>query len=122
MLVRVSAAPEQRTGVVELANLFRGRVVDVARQSLTVELSGPEAEVLPSGLVLEPKFQRPNARCLLDYLLETHEVRLVYVRAHPEFSASAAAPATTVQIFMSMGHDELHRPQPTHAATPNLST
>ncbi len=45
MLVRVSAAPEKRAEVVELANLFRGRIVDVARQSLTVELSGPEAKL-----------------------------------------------------------------------------
>ena len=45
MLVRISAAPEKRAEVVELANLFRGRIVDVARQSLTVELSGPEAKL-----------------------------------------------------------------------------
>ncbi len=45
MLVRVSAPPEKRAEVVELANLFRGRIVDVARQSLTVELSGPEAKL-----------------------------------------------------------------------------
>ncbi len=45
MLVRVSAAPEKRAEVVELANLFRGRIVDVARQSLRVELSGPEAKL-----------------------------------------------------------------------------
>ena len=45
MLVSVSAPPEKRAEVVELANLFRGRIVDVARQSLTVELSGPEAKL-----------------------------------------------------------------------------
>ncbi len=45
MLVRISAPPEKRAEVVELANLFRGRIVDVARQSLTVELSGPEAKL-----------------------------------------------------------------------------
>ncbi|MDY7009318.1 MAG: acetolactate synthase small subunit [Planctomycetota bacterium] len=45
MLVRVSAVPEKRAEVVELANLFRGRIVDVARQSLTVELSGPEEKL-----------------------------------------------------------------------------
>ena len=45
MLLRVSAPPEKRAEVVELANLFRGRIVDVAKQSLTVELSGPEAKL-----------------------------------------------------------------------------
>lgn len=45
MLVRIAASSEQRAPIVELANLFRGRVVDVARNSLTVELSGPEAKL-----------------------------------------------------------------------------
>ncbi len=42
LLIRVHATPEKRSEVVELANLFRGRVVDVAKNSLLVELSGPE--------------------------------------------------------------------------------
>ena len=45
MLIRVSALPEKRAEIVELVNLFRGRVVDVARNSLTVELSGPEVKL-----------------------------------------------------------------------------
>ena len=45
MLVRVKATPEKRPEVVELVNLFRGRVVDVARDSLMVELSGPEDKI-----------------------------------------------------------------------------
>ena len=42
MLIRVSVPPERRAEVVALANLFRGRVVDVGPLSLTIELSGPE--------------------------------------------------------------------------------
>ena len=45
MLLRVHAPPEKRLEIVELVNLFRGRVVDVARNSLLVELSGPEKKV-----------------------------------------------------------------------------
>ena len=45
MLIRVSALPEKRAEIVELVNLFRGRVVDVARNSVTVELSGPEEKL-----------------------------------------------------------------------------
>jgi acetolactate synthase-1/3 small subunit len=45
MLVRVHVTPEKRPQVVELVNLFRGRVVDVARSSVTVELSGPEEKL-----------------------------------------------------------------------------
>jgi len=42
MLIRVHASDEKRPQVVDLVNLFRGRVVDVARSSLIVELAGPE--------------------------------------------------------------------------------
>lgn len=42
MLVRVHTPPEKRAEVVQLVNLFRGRVVDVAKRSLLVEIVGPE--------------------------------------------------------------------------------
>ena len=45
MLLRVHAPPEKRPEVVDLVHLFRGRVVDVARTSLLVELSGTEEKV-----------------------------------------------------------------------------
>ncbi len=45
MLVRVHATSEKRPEVVDLVNLFRGRVVDVARKSVMVELSGPEEKI-----------------------------------------------------------------------------
>jgi len=45
MLIRVAANPERRAEIVDLVNLFRGRVVDVAPASLTVELSGTEQKL-----------------------------------------------------------------------------
>ena len=45
MLVRVTATPDQRGEIVQIVSLFRGRVVDVARESVTVELSGPEKKL-----------------------------------------------------------------------------
>ncbi len=42
MLIRVHVPAEKRSEVIELVNLFRGRVVDVAKESLLVELVGPE--------------------------------------------------------------------------------
>jgi len=45
MLIRIQAQPAKRAEVVELVNLFRGRVIDVARDSLTVELSGQEEKL-----------------------------------------------------------------------------
>ena len=41
-LVTVSCNAEKRREVVEIVELFRGRVVDVAKESITVELAGTE--------------------------------------------------------------------------------
>jgi len=45
MLMKVNVAPARRSEVIELVNLFRGRVVDVGMNELMVELSGPEEKV-----------------------------------------------------------------------------
>jgi len=42
MLIRIAAPLGRRNEVVSLVDLFRGRVVDVAHDSVMVELSGPE--------------------------------------------------------------------------------
>ncbi len=42
LLLKVHVPPEKRPEVVQLVNLFRGRVVDVSRNSMMAELSGPE--------------------------------------------------------------------------------
>ncbi len=44
-LVTVSIANETRSEVVETVNLFRGRVVDVSRESLVIELAGTEEKI-----------------------------------------------------------------------------
>ncbi|MAE62398.1 MAG: acetolactate synthase small subunit [Planctomycetaceae bacterium] len=45
MLVRVNAPPTNRSAVIEIADLFRARVVDVATEALMVELSGTEDKI-----------------------------------------------------------------------------
>jgi len=42
LLIRVHTPPAKRSEVTQLVNMFRGRVVDVARESLLVELAGTE--------------------------------------------------------------------------------
>jgi acetolactate synthase-1/3 small subunit len=44
-LLTITATAATRSEVVELVNLFRGKVVDIARNSLVVELSGPEEKI-----------------------------------------------------------------------------
>lgn len=44
-LVKVAVTQECRTDVLELANVFRARVLDVARESLILELTGGEEKL-----------------------------------------------------------------------------
>lgn len=62
MMVRVACPPEKRAEIVELASLFRGRIVDVAPKSLTVELSGPEAKLEAFVDLVRPYGVRELAR------------------------------------------------------------
>ena len=45
MLVKLSVTPRTRSEIIELADLFRGRVVDVGHQAIMVELSGEEEKL-----------------------------------------------------------------------------
>jgi acetolactate synthase-1/3 small subunit len=45
LIVKIHVPPEKRPEVTQLVQMFRGRVVDVARTSIMVELSGPEAKL-----------------------------------------------------------------------------
>jgi acetolactate synthase-1/3 small subunit len=53
-LVTVSVDPEQRTEVIEIVTLFRGRVVDVAKTSLMVEIAGTEEKIEALVELLKP--------------------------------------------------------------------
>jgi len=44
-LITVSVAPDKRSEVIEIATLFRGKVVDVAPESVVIELSGTEEKI-----------------------------------------------------------------------------
>jgi len=76
MLIRVVVAPQRRPEVVELVNLFRGVVVDVAMDSVVIMLAGTEdkleafidlvrpygiAELARTGVIAMPRGQQKNA-------------------------------------------------------------
>jgi acetolactate synthase-1/3 small subunit len=57
-LIRVRCAPAERAELASLVEIFRGRIVDVARDSVIVEVTGDEPKVdglvkllLPRGIV-----------------------------------------------------------------------
>ena len=44
-LFKVNAAPERRSEIIEIANIFRAKIVDVGRNTLTVEATGEDAKL-----------------------------------------------------------------------------
>ena len=44
-LIMVGVTPESRSEVIETTELFRGRVVDVSRESVVIELAGTEEKI-----------------------------------------------------------------------------
>ena len=62
MLVRVQVAAAKRPEVIDLVNLFRAKVVDVAPESLVIELAGPEQKLEAFVELLRPYGIRELAR------------------------------------------------------------
>jgi acetolactate synthase-1/3 small subunit len=44
-LIKVNAPPEKRGEIIELSNIFRARIVDVARDSFVIEVTGDEDKI-----------------------------------------------------------------------------
>jgi acetolactate synthase-1/3 small subunit len=42
ILIKVSALPGKRNEIIELVDVFRGKVIDVGQKDMIVEISGPE--------------------------------------------------------------------------------
>lgn len=53
-LITVSVAAEHRSEVIEIANLFRGKIVDVSKDSVIVELAGTEEKIDACVEMLKP--------------------------------------------------------------------
>jgi acetolactate synthase-1/3 small subunit len=45
MLIKVKAAAQERTEIVLLVEMFRGRVDDISQESLMIEISGQERKI-----------------------------------------------------------------------------
>lgn len=42
MLIKVNAIPGKRSEIIELIDVFRGKIIDVGQKDMIVEISGPE--------------------------------------------------------------------------------
>ena len=45
VLIKVAAAPEHRNEVIEIATVFRAKIVDVGKNSITIEVTGTESKL-----------------------------------------------------------------------------
>ena len=54
MLLKVSAPPDQRGAILELVQVFRAKVVDMAGDALTIEVVGDPGKLAAIEQVLEP--------------------------------------------------------------------
>ena len=54
VLFRVGAEPEKRSEVIEIANVFRAKIVDVGRKSLTIEATGAQSKLAALEELLKP--------------------------------------------------------------------
>jgi acetolactate synthase I/III small subunit len=61
-LITIAADPENRGEVIEVVNLFRGKVVDVSGHSLVVELAGTEEKIEAFIELMKPYGIRELAR------------------------------------------------------------
>jgi acetolactate synthase-1/3 small subunit len=61
-MITVGVTAANRGEVIEIVNLFRGKVVDLARNSLIVEISGPVEKVEAMVELLEPYGIKEMAR------------------------------------------------------------
>ena len=44
-LIKVKADPQQRQGIIAVADIFRANIVDVSKDSLIIELTGNQAKI-----------------------------------------------------------------------------
>lgn len=44
-LIKVNATPETRNEIIEIVNIFRAKIVDIAKDSLTIEITGDVTKI-----------------------------------------------------------------------------
>src|SRR4030043_422208 len=62
VLIKVAAKPETRAEILSIADIFRGKVVDVSPKSYTIEVTGDEEKVKAFLELLKPMGIKEMAR------------------------------------------------------------
>lgn len=83
-LVTVSVGPEQRGEVIEIVTLFRGKVVDIAQNSLMAEIGGTETKIEALVELLQPYGIKELARTgVIAMARGTQQMKDEAVEKHP---------------------------------------
>ena len=53
-LFRINSSPQTRSEIMNLSNIFRGNVVDVARNTMVIEITGDEGKIVSFEEMLRP--------------------------------------------------------------------
>ncbi len=62
VIVKVNVLPSKRSEILDIANIFRGKIVDVAHKSFTIEITGDESKISAFLELLTPHGIREIAR------------------------------------------------------------
>ena len=88
MLIKVSATSSNRSEVIEIAQIFRARVVDVAEDSLTLEVVGDPGKIVAIVQLLQKFGLREVARTGKISLVRESGVNTEYLKAQVEAKVS----------------------------------
>jgi len=84
MLVKVNATPGTRSDIMDVAQMFRARIVDVAEESLTLEVTGDPGKMVAIIKMLNGFGIREIARTGLVALTRESGVNTEFLKQHPE--------------------------------------
>jgi acetolactate synthase I/III small subunit len=99
MLIKITAPPTQRTEILSLVQIFRGRVVDVSPDQLMIEISGQEKKIEAFIEKVRPYGIREVVR--------TGRIALVRGEQPLESSSVRAAETPEPRAAILHGHSEL---------------
>jgi acetolactate synthase-1/3 small subunit len=88
MLIKVSATSSNRSEVIEIAQIFRARVVDVAEDSLTLEVVGDPGKMVAIVQLLQKFGLREVARTGKIALVRESGVNTEYLKSQVEAKVS----------------------------------
>jgi acetolactate synthase I/III small subunit len=81
MLIKVNATASNRSEVIQLAQIFRGRIVDVSEETLTIEIVGDPGKMVASIQMLNKFGIREIARTGKLSMIRESRVNTEYLRS-----------------------------------------